>query len=56
MQTSVTVEKLVLLNGANIIATQRFTVPEWRVLASVLVPPQGVPIVCTHYHECLLLQ
>ena len=39
MQTSVTVEKSVLLNGANIIAAQQFTVPEWCVLASVLVLP-----------------
>ena len=39
IQTSVTVEKSVLLNGANIIAAQRFTVPEWRFLALVLVPP-----------------
>ena len=57
MQTSVTVEKSVLLNGTNIIAAQQFTVPEWHVLASVLVPLQGlgVPIVCAHYRECLLL-
>ena len=43
MQTSVTVEKSVLLSGANIIAAQRFTAPEWRVLASII----GMTIVHT---------
>ena len=33
-------EKLVLPNVVNTIVAQRFTVPEWRVLASVLVLPQ----------------
>ena len=58
MQTSVTVKKSVLLNGASIIAAQQFTVRKWLVLASVLVPPQGYrcAIVRAHYRECLLLQ
>ena len=40
-----TVEKSALLNGANIIAAQQFTVLEWHILVSVLVLP-----------SCLLLQ
>ena len=54
MQTSVTVEKSVLLNGANIIAAQRFTVPGLSLGFNATPKAIGVPIVCTHYREKLI--